>query len=162
MNASFRRRMLPYILISPLVVFIGALSFVPTADTTVEAFFRVMPLDPPTRLALWQRVFARFFPWVWGAVAVLLISGFAMVIWGFGGFTKIGTYVHVMMGLGIIMMLIYAHLYFAPWQRFRRAVAAGEWPVAAKNIDQIRQLVTINLVLGLITVVVGAAGRYYG
>ena len=120
------------------------------------------PLDPPTRLALWQRVFARFFPWVWGAVAVLLISGFAMVIWGFGGFTKIGTYVHVMMGLGIIMMLIYAHLYFAPWQRFRRAVAAGEWPVAAKSIDQIRQLVTINLVLGLITVVVGAAGRYYG
>jgi multiple sugar transport system permease protein len=49
MNASFRRRVLPYILISPLVVFIGALSFVPTADTTVEAFFRVMPLDPPTR-----------------------------------------------------------------------------------------------------------------
>jgi uncharacterized membrane protein len=120
------------------------------------------PLDPPTRLALWQRVFARFFPWVWGAVAVLLVSGFAMVIWGFGGFAKIGTYVHLMMGLGIIMMLIYAHLYFAPWQRFRRAVAAGEWPAAAKNIDQIRQMVTINLVLGLITVVVGAAGRYYG
>ena len=41
--------MLPYILLSPLVVFIGALSFVPTAVTTVEAFFRVMPLDPPTR-----------------------------------------------------------------------------------------------------------------
>jgi multiple sugar transport system permease protein len=48
MSASFRRRMLPYLLVSPLVVFIGALSFVPTADTTVEAFFRVMPLDPPT------------------------------------------------------------------------------------------------------------------
>jgi multiple sugar transport system permease protein len=41
--------MLPYLLLSPLVVFIGALSFVPTLDTTVEAFFRVMPLDPPTR-----------------------------------------------------------------------------------------------------------------
>ena len=38
----FRRRMLPYVLLSPLVVFIGALSFVPTADTTVEAFFRVI------------------------------------------------------------------------------------------------------------------------
>src|SRR5580692_4526034 len=49
MSASFRRRMLPYVLISPLVVFIGALSFIPTLDTTVEAFFRVMPLDPPTR-----------------------------------------------------------------------------------------------------------------
>jgi len=41
--------MLPYILISPLVVFIVALSFVPTADTTVEAFFRVMPLNPPDK-----------------------------------------------------------------------------------------------------------------
>jgi multiple sugar transport system permease protein len=41
--------MLPYILLSPLVIFIGALSFVPTADTTIEAFFRVMPLEPPTR-----------------------------------------------------------------------------------------------------------------
>jgi multiple sugar transport system permease protein len=44
-----RGRMLPYILLSPLVVFIGALSFVPTVDTAVEAFFRVMPLDPPNR-----------------------------------------------------------------------------------------------------------------
>ena len=40
---------LPYILLSPLVVFIGALSFVPTVDTTVEAFFRVSPLNPPTQ-----------------------------------------------------------------------------------------------------------------
>ena len=44
-----RGRLLPYILVSPLVVFIGVLSFVPTVDTTVEAFFRVMPLDPPSR-----------------------------------------------------------------------------------------------------------------
>jgi ABC-type sugar transport system permease subunit len=41
--------MLPYILVSPLVVFIVALSFVPTAGTTIEAFFRVMPLDPPDK-----------------------------------------------------------------------------------------------------------------
>ena len=120
------------------------------------------PLDPPVRLALWQRVFSRFFPWVWAAVVVLLVSGFAMVIWGFGGFSRIGTYVHIMMGVGILMMLIYGHLYFVPWQRFRRAVGAAEWPTAAMHIDQIRLLVTINLILGLITVVVGAAGRYYG
>jgi multiple sugar transport system permease protein len=49
LSAGHRGRMLPYILLSPLVVFIGALSFVPTADTAVEAFFRVMPLDPPNR-----------------------------------------------------------------------------------------------------------------
>jgi multiple sugar transport system permease protein len=49
LSSARRGRLLPYILLSPLVVFIGALSFVPTADTTVEAFFRVMPLDPPTQ-----------------------------------------------------------------------------------------------------------------
>ena len=40
---------LPYILLSPLVVFIGALSFVPTVDTTVKGCFRVSPLNPPTQ-----------------------------------------------------------------------------------------------------------------
>jgi multiple sugar transport system permease protein len=49
LGAVRQGRLLPYILLSPLVVFIGALSFIPTVDTTVEAFFRVMPLDPPTR-----------------------------------------------------------------------------------------------------------------
>jgi multiple sugar transport system permease protein len=44
-----RGRILPYLLVSPLVIFIGVLSFVPTVDTTVEAFFRVMPLNPPNR-----------------------------------------------------------------------------------------------------------------
>ncbi len=48
MRTRLRRQLLPYILVSPLLVFIVALSFVPTVDTTVEAFFRVMPLDPPT------------------------------------------------------------------------------------------------------------------
>jgi uncharacterized membrane protein len=120
------------------------------------------PLDPPVRLALWRRVFARFFPWVTAAVVVLLVSGIAMIIWGFGGFARAGGFVNVMMVLGIIMMLIYGHLYFVPWQRFRRAVDGSDWPTAGRNIEQIRMLVTINLVLGLITVVVGAAGRYYG
>jgi uncharacterized membrane protein len=120
------------------------------------------PLEPAVRLALWHRVFSRFFAWVWLSVAVLLVSGFAMVFLGFGGFAAVGKYVHVMMAVGILMMLIYAHLYFAPWQRFRRAVEAADWPTAAKNIDQIRLLVTVNLVLGLTTAVVGASGRYYG
>jgi multiple sugar transport system permease protein len=42
-------RLLPYLLITPLLAFIGALSFYPAVVTTVQAFFRVDPLDPPTR-----------------------------------------------------------------------------------------------------------------
>ena len=40
-------RLLPWLLVAPLVAFIALLSIYPTAVTTVEAFFRVSPLDPP-------------------------------------------------------------------------------------------------------------------
>lgn len=120
------------------------------------------PLEPALRLALWRRVFSRFFPWVWTAVAVLLASGYGMIIWGVGGFATIGMHVNIMQALGIIMMMIFAHLYFAPWKRFRRALDAGDFPAAQKQLDQIRRLVGVNLVLGLIVVVIGATGRYWG
>jgi uncharacterized membrane protein len=120
------------------------------------------PLEPAVRLPLWRRVFERFFPVVWLAVAALLASGFGMILWGFGGFAEVGLHVHVMLALGIIMMMIFAHLYFAPWKRFRRALDAGDLPGAQKQLDQIRTLVGVNLLLGLITVVVGTTGRYWG
>jgi uncharacterized membrane protein len=120
------------------------------------------PLDPPARLALWQRVFDRFFPWVFAAIVLLLASGFAMVFWVFGGFGGIGLHVHLMMALGIVMMLIFLHLYFAPWKRFRAALAAGDNPAAAVQLNQIRILVTVNLILGLVTAAIGSSGRYWG
>src|SRR4029078_12758895 len=46
------------------------------------------PLDPASRLALWHRVFSRFFPWVWASIAVLLVSGYWMLFVHFGGFGK--------------------------------------------------------------------------
>ena len=119
-------------------------------------------LEPAIRLPLWERVFSRFFPWVWLSIAVLLASGFSMIFMGLGGFTAVGIYVDAMMALGIVMMAIYAHLYFAPWKRFRRAVASGDWPGAAKELGQIRRIVAVNLTLGLVTVLIGAGGRYFG
>ena len=120
------------------------------------------PLEPAVRLSLWCRVFTRFFLWVWLSIAALLVSGLVMVFAGFGGFAGTGGYVRAMMTLGTIMILIFVHVYFAPWQRFRRAVSTADWPAAAKAIEQIRQLVGINLILGVLTVVVGAGARYFG
>ena len=117
----------------------------------------VGPLDPPVRLALWRRIFARFFSWVWAAIVLLLASGLAMQ-----GLGVNGLHVQIMEGLGIIMILAFAHLYFAPWQRFRRAVDGADFPAAAVQLNQIRRIVEFNLVLGLIVVVVGATGRYWG
>lgn len=118
-------------------------------------------LEPAQRLPLWRGVFERFFPWVWASIVALLASGYAMVFRVFGGFAQLGLHVHLMQGLGIIMMLAFFHLYFAPWPRFRRAVDAGDFAAAAKQLDQIRRIVTFNLVLGLIVVVIGATGRYW-
>jgi uncharacterized membrane protein len=66
------------------------------------------------------------------------------------------------MGIGILMMLIFLHLYFAPWKRFRVALDAGDNAAAAAQLNQIRILVTINLILGLLTAAIGASGRFWG
>lgn len=117
----------------------------------------VVPLDPPLRLSLWRRIFAHFFPWVWAASILLLVTGGAME-----GLGIEGRYVTIMMTLGIIMVLAFLHLYFAPWKRFRRAVDAQDFTRAAEQLTQIRWIVELNLVLGLITVVIGATGPYWG
>jgi uncharacterized membrane protein len=115
------------------------------------------PLDPPARLALWRRVFAGFFPWVFAAIVLLLVSGFILFLGGYAA----GPHVHAMMGIGILMMLIFLHLFFAPWKRFRSALDAGDTAAAAAQLNQIRILVTINLILGLLTAAIGASGRFW-
>ena len=117
----------------------------------------VAPLDAPVRLALWRRIFERFFGWVWAAVVLLLLSGSGMEVLGVQGL-----HVTIMEALGVVMMLAFAHLFFAPWKRFRRAVDSGDFAAAAKQLNQIRRIVEFNLALGLIVVVVGATGRYWG
>jgi uncharacterized membrane protein len=119
------------------------------------------PLEPRLRLALWQRVFSRFFPWVWASIAVLLASGYAMLFLHFGGFKGAGLHVHVMQATGILMMLLFLHLFFAPWRRFSRAVEAGQFDSAAHSLNQMRRIVAINLVLGLLTIAAGASGRFW-
>jgi uncharacterized membrane protein len=119
------------------------------------------PLEPEARLALWHRVFGRFFPWVWSSIVVLLASGYGMVFLYFGGFAGAGLYIQVMQGLGIVMMALFLHLFFGPWRRFSAAVAAKHFPEASKQLSQIRRVVGVNLVLGLLTIIVGASGRFW-
>jgi uncharacterized membrane protein len=119
-------------------------------------------LDPPVRLGLWLGVLDRFFAWVFAAIVLLLLSGFTIIESVTGGFAGATLHVHLMMGLGILMMLIFLHLFFAPWKRFRVAMAAGDNAAAAAQLNQIRVIVTINLILGLVTAAIGSSGRYWG
>jgi uncharacterized membrane protein len=118
------------------------------------------PLEPAPRLGLWRRALGRFLPWVAIAVIALLVSGYGLIIL-LGGFDSVGLYVHLMQATGILMMLLFCHLFFAAWPRFRRAVDSKELPEAAKNLNQIRMVVAINLALGVITILVGSTGRYW-
>src|SRR5665213_1185715 len=90
------------------------------------------PLEPPVRLQLWTRVFDGFFRWVIAAIVLLLASGYAMVFGIFGGFKGVGIHVHIMQGIGILMVLAFLHLYFAPWRRMRAAVGRQDYPEAAR------------------------------
>jgi uncharacterized membrane protein len=119
------------------------------------------PLDPPVRLALWRRVFHRFLPSVAIDIVLLLVSGYGMLFMMYGGFRAAPMHVHLMQGLGILMMLLYLHLVFAPWKRFQAALDAGALPDAAKSLNQIRLIVAINLTLGMLTIAIGAGGRYW-
>ena len=119
------------------------------------------PLEPPIRLLLWHRIFNRFFPWVWASIVLLLVSGYSMMFLHFGGFAGAGLHIHLMQGTGILMMLLFLHLFFVPWRRFRHAVEREAFPEAAKQLDQIRRIVAINLMLGLLTVITGASGRFW-
>jgi len=119
------------------------------------------PLEPPVRLRLWRAFFAKFFPWVWLAIVFLLASGYWMVFVTFGGFAGIKLHVHVMQGIGWIMILLYLWLFHGPWLKFKRAVDASDWATAAANLNRIRQIIMVNLPLGLIVAIVGASGRYW-
>jgi len=108
-------------------------------------------LEGPQRLRLWNGVFGRFFPWVWLSVLLLLASGHGL-IYAFGGFRAVPMHVHLMTGIGYLMAAIFAFIYFVPYARLRRAVAAEDWKAGAAAQDLIRRLVGTNLALGLANV----------
>lgn len=137
------------------VVWVGGMFFAYLALRPAAA-----ALEAPQRLMLWSASLGRFFAWVWAAVVLLPASGYWMILGPFGGFANIGLYVHLMQALGVAMILIFLHVYFAPYGRLRRSLAASDFKAAGAALNQIRVLVAVNLTLGLITIVVGTAGAY--
>ena len=119
-------------------------------------------LEPPQRLRLWRAFFQKFFPWVWAAVLLLLVSGYWMLITTFGGFAGAPLYINLMQALAWVMIALFVWLFHGPWLAFKRAVDAQDWPAAAAHINCIRQIIMINLPLGLVVIAVGGTGRLWG
>ena len=139
-----------------VVIWVGGMFFAYMALRPVAAAL----LEPPQRLPLWSLTFARFFPWVWLSVILLPVTGYWMILYVFGGFGSLALYIHIMQGVGILMTLIFLHVFFAPYARLKRAVAAGDFPAAGKQLATIRTLIGTNLILGLALIVIASSGRY--
>ena len=64
-------------------------------------------LEPPVRLQLWVGVFGKFFPFVWLAVILLPLTGYMMISNIYNGMGNAPLYVHLMNGVGSLMIFIY-------------------------------------------------------
>lgn len=148
---------LPAIHVLSAVVWVGGMFF-----ALIVLRPAVGPLEPAVRLPLWRRVFARFFPAVGIAVLALLATGHAMILIELGGFGEIDLSIHLMQGTGVLMALIYAVLLAGPYRAFLKALDAGVLPEAGRAIERIRWLITVNLALGIVTLVIATTGHYWG
>jgi uncharacterized membrane protein len=118
-------------------------------------------MEPQPRMRLLRGFFEKFLPWVWVSVILLVATGYWMLAVYFGGFGGAPPYVNLMQALGWVMVLLFAGLFHGPWLKFKRAVDAGDWPSAGASLKQIRQLIAINLPIGLVVVIIGGTGRYW-
>lgn len=136
-----------------VVVWVGGMFFAYLALRPVAASV----LEPPQRLTLWAGVFGKFFPWVWASVALILLTGLHMLV-KIGGMAA-PHYAMAMLALGVVMMLIFAHVFFGPYKKLKRAVGEQNWKAGGAALAQIRMLIGINLTIGLATIAVVFLGR---
>lgn len=131
-------------------------------------FFAYMMLRPaaaglaaPTRLGLWLTVLHRFFRWVWAAVITLIVTGNLQIIAIFGSYRFAPAYVHWMHALGLLMTAVFLYAWFSPWRRLKRDIGEQQWDAGIAELGRLRHAVVINLLLGVATIVIATAGRFF-
>ena len=136
------------------IVWIGGMTFMlfalrPAAMACMEA---------QPRAVLMGHVWQRFYAWVLVAIVVLFATGTHLYTATFraarlatgNGSVPLGW--NVMLVLGITMMLVFGHIYFAGFKTYKRAIAAAEWPLAAKAGGLIHKMTLLNFTLGWLAI----------
>ena len=138
------------------VIWVGGMFFAYMALRPVAAEL----LEPPLRLNLWSKTFAKFFIWVWISIIVLPLSGYWVIFQIWGGFESTDISIKLMHIIGWIMILIFLYLFFMPYRQLKQAIANQDFKTAGNALALIRKIVAVNLTLGLIVVLIAGGGRY--
>lgn len=117
-------------------------------------------LEAPARLRLWVATFRGFFPWVWAAIILMPLTGYIMLFSRWDGFGGAPVYVHIMNTLGIVMILLFLHVFFGPFAKLKRAVAGEDWQEGGRQLGRIRRTVATNFAIGLVLIAVATGGRF--
>lgn len=110
----------------------------------------VAQLAPPARVPLMTAVIGRFFVAVWVSIALLMLTGGAML--GATGMKNAPIGQHLMLGIGLLMFALFGHIYFGPYRRLKMAASASDWPAAGGQMAKMHPFVVANFVLGWIAV----------
>ena len=142
---------------------VHVLSIIVWVGGMVFAHFFLRPaaqsLEPPQRVRLMHDVLQRFFAAVTAAVVLVLGSGLWMIgraakqAVQTGGVFSMPLDWTIMATLGLVMMAIFAYIYFALLGRLEQAVAASDWSAGGLALARIRSWVGVNLVIGVVIVV---------
>jgi uncharacterized membrane protein len=137
------------------IVWLGGMTFMlfalrPAALASLEA---------QPRAILMGEVFKRFYILVLLAIVALFTTGTHLYTATFRaaklatgqGSVPLGW--NIMLVLGLAMMLIFGHIYFAGFKKYKRAVAAKEWPLAAKAASLMHTMTLVNFTLGWLAIV---------
>ena len=112
-------------------------------------------LDATPRMNVHLQTLRRFFRLVWHVMPIALITGWSMLVFKEGGFAHAPWFVNTMQGLAIIMAIVFAWGFFAPYRRLRRAIRP-----TATQLDAARTPLSINLALGATIVLVACLGHF--
>ena len=119
----------------------------------------IIEMEAQPRAILMGQVWKRFYAMVLASIVVLFATGTHLytatfratrLATGDGG-VPLGW--NIMLVLGLVMMLIFGHIYFAGFKKYKRSVAAGDWPLAAKAASLIHTMTLINFSLGWLAIV---------
>lgn len=114
---------------------------------------------PAQRLPLMHQVLRRFFRWVWFSLTAILASGYWIFFVVYQ--THAGLPVHLMQGSGLLMVMLFLFVYSFPYRHMGKALGQGDFAEAGRLMRIIRVIIGINLMLGVLTALLGVSGHYW-